>query len=476
MKNIFKVLAITALVAVIGFSFVACPKDNGNGNGNGSDGGDWTVVSNTPFGTNNISTVAYGNGTFVAGGQNGKMAYSTNNGKDWTSVSNSTFGTSSINGITYGDNKFVAVSDYDEIAHPYGGIAYSTDGITWTKVSAPVTEGYDHINDIAYIGGKFVAVGNKGMAYSDHGTSWTWVSNPPFGSWHSIGYGNDKFVAGGDASIAYSTDAISWAVTETERTNVKYFDKIYGVAYGGGMFVAVGGGSVGKGGLIMYSTDGISWTEVSNTTFIGTNHISAVDNDIYGVVWGGDRFVAVGAYGKAAYSTDGKNWTAVSKTGFGSSEHFGGIAYGDGTFVAVGVSSNGGKIAYSTGGSGTPPNTGGGTAGKLTITGLPSGGTYAVYVFPSGYDVSTVIGVTQGIAGDQIGASQSSSGNVFTMYNYPALTSFTASGSLPVVLQNSATNDPYGTANPMFRRATVNFSNGGATVPFNSFTAVTTMF
>jgi hypothetical protein len=252
------------------------------------------------------------------------------------------------------------------------------------------------------------------------------------------------------------------------------------------MFVAVGGEY--NSSKIVYSPDGINWTEVSNTTF-GTNQIQSI-------AWGGDRFVAGAAYGKAAYSTDGITWTAISKTGFGSSEQISGIAYGaalgggatpgggDGQVVAVGFGSNGGKIVYSTGGSdanptggnGNNPN-GGGAAGKLTITGLPGGGSYAVYVFPVGYDVSTVIGVTQGIAGNQIASSQPSSGNVFTIYTYPGLTSsFTVTGSQPVVLQNLNASDPYGTANPMFRRATVNFSNGGATVSFNSFTAVTAMY
>ena len=119
---------------------------------------------------------------------------------------------------------------------------------------------------------------------------------------------------------------------------------------------------------------------------------------------------------------------------------------------------------------------GGGSPGKLTITGLPSAGDYVVYVFPNGYDLSTIFAVTSGIAGDQIAVGPNRSGNVFDMINYPGGGAFTGTGSRPVVLQNLNTDDPYGTANPMFRRGTVNFTNGGAMVSYNNFTVVTAWF
>jgi hypothetical protein len=44
-----------------------------------------------------------------------------------------------------------------------------------------------------------------------------------------------------------------------------------------------------------------------------------------------------------AYSTDGSSWTSISDTKFGTSIIYG-IAYGNGRFVAVGYQ---GKMAYS---------------------------------------------------------------------------------------------------------------------------------
>jgi len=123
-----------------------------------TDGTTWTSNKYIGF---KINAIAYGNGKFVAVGENGKMATSTD-GTTWTTVTDSTFGTSGydsiINAIAYGNGKFVAVG--------YSGkMAYSTDGITWTAEKY-TSFGTNIINAIAYGNGKFVAVGSSGkIAY-----------------------------------------------------------------------------------------------------------------------------------------------------------------------------------------------------------------------------------------------------------------------------------------------------------------------
>jgi hypothetical protein len=65
----------------------------------------------------------------VAVGVSDKMAHSTD-GANWTVVSNSTFGSNPIRAIAYGCGKFLA-----------GGgdkTAYSTDGINWTGLGTPL--------------------------------------------------------------------------------------------------------------------------------------------------------------------------------------------------------------------------------------------------------------------------------------------------------------------------------------------------
>ena len=57
--------------------------------------------------SNNIQSICYGNGKYVAGGYDGKMAYSSD-GITWTEVGNSTFGSYAIQFICYGDGKYIA--------------------------------------------------------------------------------------------------------------------------------------------------------------------------------------------------------------------------------------------------------------------------------------------------------------------------------------------------------------------------------
>lgn len=148
----------------------------------------WNAVTTDPnTGTDNIfsapiNTIVWGSDKFVAGGANGKMAYSID-GKTWTPVWDSTFGNDSINAIAWSwDGKFVAVGGDNKMA-------YSTNGVNWIPVSNP----FKSRSDIKVItwggtarGGRFVAGANSPgtgtgsgyrdvleMAYSDNGIDWT---------------------------------------------------------------------------------------------------------------------------------------------------------------------------------------------------------------------------------------------------------------------------------------------------------------
>jgi hypothetical protein len=70
-------------------------------------------------------------------------------------------------------------------------------------------------------------------------------------------------------------------MTWTQRASVAD-NGLYGVAYGNGLFVAVG-----DGGTILTSPNGVSWTEQASGT----------SNSLYGVAYGNGTFVAVGKDG-----------------------------------------------------------------------------------------------------------------------------------------------------------------------------------
>lgn len=100
-----------------------------------------------------------------------------------------------------------------------------------------------------------------------------------------------------------------------------------GVAFGGGVYVAVG-----QGGQIATSPDRAVWTQ----------RVNPFTSDVFDVVYDGSQFVAVGFDGELATSPTGAVWTArVSSFGTTSINS---IAFGGGVYVAVGSS---GKIASS---------------------------------------------------------------------------------------------------------------------------------
>jgi hypothetical protein len=285
------------------------------------------VTVTSTFGSNTIEEVAYGNGTFVAGGGAGKMAYSSD-GTTWTAVANSTFGTNTINAIAWGNGTFVAGGMNGKMAH-------SADGITWTAVANTTFSA--HIYAIAYCNGTFVAGDfGKNMATSADGVTWTAVANTAFTfnvGIYAIAYCNGTFVAGGGAGqMVYSSDGTTW----TEVTDSTFGPStINEIAWDNDKFVAVGGG-----GKMAHSTDGVTWTTIPPGTYAGTTNFDTAS--INTIAWNGSKFVAGGAVGRMAHSTDGTTWTAVANTTFSSA--ISGIAYGNGTFVAGGMN---GKMAYS---------------------------------------------------------------------------------------------------------------------------------
>jgi len=99
--------------------------------------------------------------------------------------------------------------------------------------------------------------------------------------------------------------------------------ELRGIAYGDGMWVAVG-----NSGTILTSPNGVTWT----------SRTSGVSGALNGVAYGGGMWVAVGGIGRILTSTDGISWTLRPS---GTEQSLRGIAYGDGMWVTVG---NGGAI------------------------------------------------------------------------------------------------------------------------------------
>jgi hypothetical protein len=252
-----------------------------------------------------ISGITYGNGKFVAVGEESRIFISTD-GTNWTIQSSGTGSIKNLLAITFGNGKFVAVGRD-------GAGMVSSDGVTWTGYS--VGGATVQMRAVAYGNGLFVAVGDAGNIYSSEGAGWT--HRPAgTGAFSGITYGNGVFVVVGSAgTIRTSPDWITW----TSRSS-GVSSSLNGVIYGKGLFVAVG-----TGGVILTSPDGITWTSRSSGT----------TNDLLAITYGNGVFVVVGS--QIIYiSPDTITWTSRSS---GVSGYFSAIAYGNG-FVAVGQWNN----------------------------------------------------------------------------------------------------------------------------------------
>jgi hypothetical protein len=145
-------------------------------------------------------------------------------------------------------------------------VAYSNDGITWNNISTS-TNLFSIGYDIAYNGKIFVAVGtgpNK-ICYSNDGLTWIGLGNP-MGTFavSGIAWNNQGWVAVGDASfvgdsIAYSSNGISWTNISTSTNIFSYGNNI---CWDGKRWIAVGGGP----NTIATSYDGITWYGVATST------------------------------------------------------------------------------------------------------------------------------------------------------------------------------------------------------------------
>ncbi|MDR1836159.1 MAG: hypothetical protein LBQ89_00705 [Treponema sp.] len=296
----------------------------------------WQYTYNTSTLTADINAIAYGNGKFVAVGDEGKMAYSAD-GISWTAVADSTFDGNTISAIAWGNNRFVAGGGR-------GRIAYSADGVSWTAAGegklGTYTDAFRNrssasIYAIAFGNNRWVAVGSYDkIAYSADGVSWTAVADSTFSGSSlygimDIAFGNNRFVAVGDgtsSTMAYSADGARWtAVTDsTFGTSI-----ISAIGYGNNRWVA----GAGTSRRMAYSANGQSWTAVAD---------GPIPNGTRAIAWGNNRYVAGGYNGRLAYSADGASWTQVTNSSFGTNRVLD-VAYGNGRFVAVGEN---GRIAY----------------------------------------------------------------------------------------------------------------------------------
>gem|GEM_PF-1572425 len=213
----------------------------------------WSIAT-TPH---SHSGVAFGNGLLVSIGA-GDFTYSNGfvsvsmDGSRWLSQTTPT--RVNLSSVAYGQGKFVAVGFN-------GTILSSTNGVNWVDRTTGSTT--VQLNSVTYGNGAFVAVGTSGAGrYSTDGENW--ISSATGATLKSVTFAKGLFVAVGDnGAIRTSVNGTNWTSRSSSPSTTEFLNA---VQYAGDRFVAVGGlAGSGEGALVLHSQNGTNWTlEVSN--------------------------------------------------------------------------------------------------------------------------------------------------------------------------------------------------------------------
>jgi hypothetical protein len=293
-----------------------------------TNGVDWDIGS--PRSQWSLRSVAFGTDKFLGVGYGGSLTSSTD-GIDWFNESRGTV--ANLNGVTCTSNLLVAYGG------SYGLTMLSSDGISWTNIygsrSNAALGGLPwSFRRMIYTNGLYIGAVvdeyDSPILRSSNAINWDFVAHASF-SVEGLTYANGLYFAlGGDQygsesyesrpQMAVSSDGRNWRTQSPSSKDGKFYD----VAYGNGVFIAVGGAGQLPEIQIMSSLDGFSWADSS-----------VLSEGIFrGVAYGNGRFVAVNDYGQIYTSFNGTNWlTTLDLDGEG---FFTGAVYANGLFLTLG--------------------------------------------------------------------------------------------------------------------------------------------
>lgn len=195
-----------------------------------------------------IVCAAYGNGVFVGISSSTANTYticSVNGGTTWTYNGTVLPSSAKWSSIAFGNGIFVAVSITASAA-----AATSSNGTTWSSATLPSAGNW-------YVGfgnGLFVAVKTSSatVATSTDGATWNETATLPSSqAWNSVCYGKGIFVASGSGGVSTSVDGVNWSPISFEAGS-----RANGSVFGGGRFLMVP-----SSGPVYTSLDGVTWLQ-----------------------------------------------------------------------------------------------------------------------------------------------------------------------------------------------------------------------
>ena len=199
------------------------------------------------------------------------------------------------------------------IASGYGGgnalgnnVAYSSNGITWTGGGSGGWYIYWAAISKKTTGSWMGFCGGFGNYYTVNGAKWTSVSPPNNRPTHNPN--NNMWVSLPASAVIYSSNGLTWTASPYPRALINGSNRI---TYNNNLWIA--GATGGEANSIAYSTDGLSWTGLSNTPFAG--NVNSIKYSSYYNMWiaGGSLYNG----NNLAYSTNGVNWTGLGSAAGG---------------------------------------------------------------------------------------------------------------------------------------------------------------
>ncbi len=258
-----------------------------------------------------------------------------------------------LQGICTNGSRWVAVGYDGNSASDYGLVITSDDdGYHWTLRSNPYSAVNGLLTAVCWDGTNFIAVGDlSGTATrvmtSPDGTTWTARTSAPSTNvrWFGVAPNENgsavvavgRLSAGGVGEMTSTDHGVTWTQHTPSVASSTYLGVANNQQVTADTWCAVSAPSSSTTRIMTSTNDGTSWTQRTGapTTGIG----------LWGVVWNGTEFIAVGGDENASpvtphvmTSPTGTTWTARTPVGAGSvSSLFRGVAVAsDGQVMAVG--------------------------------------------------------------------------------------------------------------------------------------------
>ncbi len=275
--------------------------------------GSWTQRSSP--GTNDLFGVVFGNGQFVAVGDNGTILTSADS-TNWIAQNSGT--ASRLSTVRFLNGRFCVVG-WD------GVILTSTNGTAWNLQSSGVSGG---LFDVSYGNGIYVVVGldsGNGVPLTSPDTV-TWTSQNPgtTGPMYSVIFRGGQFLScvyldpsSQTSYLTASPDGVTW----TNYPAIKV--SLLNLAASSSNLVAVGNDpTTGWTFPLMSSPDGNTWSR----------HNGGGTDQLVGIAYQ-QQFVAVGGTGLILTSPDGSSWTRRASP---TSHFLQAVAFSSQTAIIVG--------------------------------------------------------------------------------------------------------------------------------------------